>query len=108
MKQQGLFGQPPKYQAHSDTSKAAAAEIETNARTLRATVYSFLKISGLYGATDEELQVALNMNPSTERPRRIELVELRLVKDGGKKRNTKSGRKAVVWLAIKNPAGGKR
>lgn len=100
MKQHSLFGPAPKFQAHSDTSKAAAAEIETKARTLRGTVYSFLKISNLYGATDEELQIALGMNPSTERPRRIELVELGLVRDSGRKRNTKSGRKAVVWVAL--------
>ena len=99
MKQYTMF-EPLKYQAHSDTSKDAAAEIETRARTLRASVYAFLKISGAYGATDQELQVALNMDPSTERPRRIELVERELVKDSGKKRKTKSGRQAVVWTVI--------
>ncbi len=100
MKQQSLFDPAPKFQAHSNTSKDAAAKIETKARTLRGTVYSFLKISNLYGATDEELQTVLGMNPNTERPRRIELVELGLVKDSGRKRDTKSGRKAVVWVAI--------
>lgn len=103
MKQHSLFGPAPKYQAHSDTSKSAAAEIEGKARTLRGTVYTFLKISGMYGATDEELQIALGMNPSTERPRRIELVELGLVKKRGKTRPTKSGRQAVVWIALKKP-----
>lgn len=100
-KQATLFGPSPKYQAQSDTSKDAAAEIEAKARTLRGTVYSFLKISGPYGATDDELQVALLMNPSTQRPRRIELVELGLVKNSGKKRRTRSARWAVVWACVK-------
>jgi hypothetical protein len=49
------------------------------------------------GGTDEELQDALGMNPNTQRPRRIELVERGLVRDSGRTRKTKSGRRATVW-----------
>jgi hypothetical protein len=89
-----------KYQRHSETSKDAARDIESSASTLRAKVYQFLSASGGYGATDEELQIALEMNPSTQRPRRVELVEKGLVRDSGKVRKTRSNRNAVVWVVI--------
>ena len=50
------------------------------------------------GLTDEEMQKRLGMNPSTQRPRRIELARRGLVVEGGTRR-TASGRMAVVWQA---------
>ncbi len=48
------------------------------------------------GLTDEEQQRLLGMNPSTQRPRRIELARRGLVVEAGT-RKTVSGRMAVVW-----------
>jgi transcription initiation factor IIE alpha subunit len=48
------------------------------------------------GLTDEEMQRQLEMNPSTQRPRRIELARRGLVVDAGTRR-TASGRMATVW-----------
>jgi transcription initiation factor IIE alpha subunit len=48
------------------------------------------------GLTDEEQQRLLGMNPSTQRPRRIELARRGLVVEAGTRR-TASGRMAVVW-----------
>ena len=48
------------------------------------------------GLTDEEMQRRLRMNPSTQRPRRIELMRRGLVAESGTRR-TSSGRMAVVW-----------
>ena len=48
------------------------------------------------GLTDEEMQRRLRMNPSTQRPRRIELMRRGLVAEAGTRR-TASGRMAVVW-----------
>ncbi len=101
-KQAGFgFDEPlPARQMHSETSKAAAREIQPAAGTLRAKVLRFLQaFAGEYGATDEQMQVYLDMAPNTQRPRRIELVRAGLVEDSGEKRKTKSGRKAVVWRA---------
>ena len=98
LKQMGLFDSPPPAQRHSITSRDAAAKIEPNAKTLRAAVLQFLRGTDSYGATDEEIQRALDMNPSTERPRRIELVDAGLVRDSGSTRSTCSGRRAVVWV----------
>lgn len=86
-----------KYQKHSPTSIAAAREIEASAATLRGKVYRYLQARGKVGATDQEMQEALGMDPSTQRPRRVELVERSLVEDSGDKRKTRSGRAAVVW-----------
>lgn len=91
-----LAPQPPA-QRHSPTSVGAAKSIEPSAGTLRNKVWSYLCGCGSYGATDEELQDALEINPSTQRPRRIELVKLGRVVDSGQTRLTRSGRSAVVW-----------
>jgi hypothetical protein len=48
------------------------------------------------GLTDEEQQRLLEMNPSTQRPRRIELARRGLVVEAGTRR-TASGRMATVW-----------
>jgi hypothetical protein len=50
------------------------------------------------GLTDEEMQHKLGMNPSTQRPRRIELARRGLVVKCGTRR-TASGRNADVWKA---------
>jgi hypothetical protein len=90
---------PAPAQRHSATSVEAAEAIEPKAATLRGQVLSYLKGCGASGATDEEIQAALELNPSTQRPRRIELCNLGLVRDSGRTRLTKAGRKAVVWVA---------
>lgn len=87
------------YQRHSDTSMAAAVGIEPNAMTLLRDVLLALRSWRQEGATDQEIQDALSMDPSTERPRRVELVKRGLVKDSGRTRLTRSGRKATVWVA---------
>ena len=86
------------YQRHSETSRAAAEAIEPDAATLRGQVLAFIRGRGSFGSTDEESQMGLRMNPSTERPRRIELWRAGWIKDSGRTRYTRSGRSAVVWV----------
>jgi hypothetical protein len=102
--QLGLFDAPAPAQAHSPTSKAAARSIEPRTGTLRGFVLAYIRGAGMNGATDEEMQSALSMNPSTQRPRRIELVEAGFVYDSNRTRPTESGRNAVVWLAVSPPS----
>lgn len=90
-----LTGLP--HQAHSETSRAAAAAYLPHARTARERVYWTIAESP-DGLTDEEVQDALDMNPSTQRPRRVELVEIGIVEDSGRTRPTRSGMEAVVWV----------
>jgi len=86
-----------KYQSHSETSREAAREIQPTAGTLRAQVLDYIRECGERGATDEEQQIGLDMNPSTQRPRRVELAERGLIEKRGQ-RPTRSGRNAVVWV----------
>jgi DNA-directed RNA polymerase specialized sigma24 family protein len=87
----------PPHQSHSVTSKCAAVAIVSESATLREEVRKHLVACGEHGATDEEIQNALGMNPSTQRPRRIELVQRGIVEDSGTTRKTTSGRSATVW-----------
>lgn len=97
MTQLELAPRPPA-QRHSPTSVEAGERIQPNAGTLRAEVLEYLKHCG--PSTDEEMQHYMNLNPSTQRPRRIELVRAGLVYDSGQTRPTRSGRSAVVWRAV--------
>ena len=97
--QRGLFDAPEElpYQRHSDTSHEAAKANAPASGTQRKAVFDLLEGHPV-GLIDEEIQNLLEMNPSTERPRRIELVASGLVVDSGGTRLTKSGRRAVVWM----------
>jgi hypothetical protein len=86
-------------QRHSPTSIAAAEAAKPTAETYRLAVLLWLRHKGVLGGTDEEIQSALVMNQNTQRPRRVELVRMGLVKDSGRTRPTRSGRQAVVWIA---------
>ncbi len=88
----------PKYVRGSQTSLEAAIAAEPRAGTQRYRVLDLLRRS-VTGLTDDEMQGYLDMNPSTQRPRRIELVSAGLAKDSGETRMTPSGRRAVVWVA---------
>lgn len=97
--QLGLFDDSAPYVRNSETSREAAEEIEPQAATLRGIVLAFIRGRGLYGATDEEMQEGIPMPPSTQRPRRVELVAAHFVHDSGTRRRTHSGRAATVWTA---------
>ena len=94
-----FFGGFPPHQPR-DTSVAAAAEIKESASTLRREVYACIKSRGSIGATDDEIQEALGMAGNTQRPRRRELESAGVIAAlPGIKRETRSGRKAQVWVA---------
>lgn len=80
----------------SATSYAAAQEIDEHLNALQRQVLTRIQDTG--GQTDEEIQDYLELNPSTERPRRIELLRKGLILDSGVTRKTKSGRAATVWI----------
>jgi len=87
----------PPAQHHSPTSEAAAESLPPSwLSAARLTVLRHL--SQCDGATDEALQDACGLNPSSQRPRRIECVERGLVEDSGRTAPTRSGRQAVVWI----------
>lgn len=87
------------YQSHSATSRDAASHIKPGAATLRMKVLGYIVARGEDGATDAEIQDVLGIEGSTQRPRRVELVDAGLVKDSGATRATRKGRRAAVWIA---------
>ena len=93
-----LFAAPVRAPAvqSSRTSMAAADAIGASLNALQRSVVSFLRTRGDHGATDEEIATGLQMNPSTARPRRIELVRRGLVVEAGT-RKAASGRFATAW-----------
>ena len=90
-----------KYQrtGQSPTSRVAAVEAVPLTGSKRGDVFWFIKRRSDFGATDEEIQRGTGMNPSTQRPRRVELVDAGLIRDSGRTRMTSSRRAAVVWVA---------
>jgi len=60
----------------SETSADAADSMEKPSLRLRSKVRLYLYECGPSGATDEEIQLALDMAPNTQRPRRLELEKM--------------------------------
>lgn len=85
------------------TQRQAAILAFPGTGTQRRRVLDHIARTG--GATDEEMQQALDMNPSTQRPRRVELVDDGWVEDSGRTRKTPSGRDAVVWVLTEQGRG---
>lgn len=69
-------------------------------RTALARVLSLFAFNPC-GITDEKVSLALQMNPSTARPRRIELVKSGIVKWSLGYGRTRSGHKAKIWKHVK-------
>ena len=94
-----LFRQMAPAQQHSSTSMAAADSLdEDTLNRLQRQVLAVIAAASA-GLTDEEIQLHTGMNPSTERPRRIELERRGFITQAGT-RKTSSGRSAVVWKAV--------
>lgn len=78
------------------TSREAADKALGRSGSQRRRVYEFIVSTG--GATDEELAEALGMNPSSVRPRRLELITAGFIRESGRTRKTASGTPAIVWV----------
>jgi hypothetical protein len=85
----------PPYVAHNEESRVAAQSVAPVAGTLRARVLDIIAATP-EGLTDEEGCARTGMNPSTWRPRRVELLEAgHIVRTGV--RPGKSGRLMAIW-----------
>ena len=81
-------------------SVAAAARALPKASSWAGKVLTEFHIAGARGLTDEELAARLEGYASS-RPRRIGLTHLRWLRDSGRKRKTRSGCDATVWVIAK-------
>jgi hypothetical protein len=89
---------PPCRRNAPQTSREAARRIAGHAHTLREQVFTFVESCGAHGATDQEIQTALELPSNTGNPRRCELRDMGRIVDSGQKRPTRSGCRAIVWV----------
>lgn len=82
------------------TSAEAKRRNAPSAATQRSAVYEFIRARGEHGATDDEVQVGLNLPGNTQCPRRLELAEAGRIATNGETRPTRKGRRAAVWVAV--------
>lgn len=85
--------------APRETSKEAARLIEPKCAALRHRVLAEIQIRGSFGATCDELEQAFGMSHQTVSARCRELNMTGKTRDSGNRRPTRTGRKAIVWVA---------
>lgn len=84
----------------SRTSEAAARRIEGSPRAAaKAAVLAAIRQS-VDGLTAEKIEQVTGMGGSTVRPRIVELERDQSIRKSGKKRLTRSGREAEVYVAV--------
>ena len=87
------------YQAHSDTSKAAAVEIEPTRGTLQYDILEYVKKMKRYGTTADQIEAKCGISLNTVRPRLRELEEMGFIVKTTDTRPTRSGRQARTYVA---------
>lgn len=90
----------------SSTSKAAAASLRPVVGTLRRAVLDAVVAAGEEGVTCDELEAAMEGRHQTVSPRLYELRNQGFVVDSSRKRRTRSGRMAIVWVERKEERDG--
>jgi len=92
------------YVVGSDTSEEAAESLSPQLlNRLESIVLRCIRMAGLRGATDDEIEVACGLRHQTASARRRELVKRGLVGDSTSRRFTRSGRRATVWVCTNLP-----
>lgn len=101
VKQKDLFDSDslPPFVRGSDTSESAAESMAEHAPTLRLLVFKCIA-DQVHGATCDEVEVALRLRHQTVSARIRELARDLKIMDTGYRRQTRSGRHAVVWKAV--------
>lgn len=86
------------------TSKQAAHRSEPRANTDARVVLDLIRSRGFaLGTTDDEIEIATGMRHQTASARRRGLVLKGFVKDSERKRPTRSGSLAIVWVSSSEP-----
>lgn len=83
------------------TSLEAYAWIKEHSTSLRAQLYGAIYARGSYGATCDELEQIHSMKHQTASARIRELRDAKLIYDSNERRTTRSGRKAIVYVAAR-------
>lgn len=93
----------PPYVPGSETSREAAESVADDVAALRAIVFELFQREGEAGLTDDEIAATLELDGNTARPRRWELAQDGVIRDSGRKRKTRRGRNATVWVLVPPP-----
>ena len=88
------------YAKNSETSRGAADSMIAPAPSVRRRGFDFIASRGDYGATDDEIEIGLELSHQTASARRNLLVKDGAVVNSDAKRPTRSGRPASVWVAV--------
>jgi len=81
------------------TSIAAATNALPRSGTIRRKVYDYFLLRGLRGATDQEVEIALQISGNTLRPTRGSLVKDGYLIDTGTTRKNYNQQDCIVWRA---------
>ncbi|MBI4208559.1 MAG: hypothetical protein HY538_02485 [Deltaproteobacteria bacterium] len=84
---------------HQETSKEAAESLRTYAKSLALKTLHYIQSQGSYGATCWDIEKNCRMRHQTASARIRDLVKQGRIRDSGMRRETESGRRAIVWLA---------
>lgn len=90
--------QPSLPYSNADTSKEAAESIRSSSSSMRELVFRVIKLSGVRGMTDDEIEIETGLPHQTASARRRELVLREKIKQSGERRKTRRGRFAHVHV----------
>ena len=79
------------------TSLAAAEKVFPKTGSLKRKVYEHFLSCGEFGATDQEIENALNISGNTVRPTRQSLQKDGYILDTGFTRSNANGNQCIVW-----------
>ena len=80
------------------TSVEALVKVAPKIPTYKQRVLDLLIERGGYGATDQEMESALNMSGNTIRPTRMGLLKAGVITDSGMTRLNQNGNRCIVWV----------
>jgi hypothetical protein len=95
-----IYPEVPGHVAGSETSAAAAESVREKAASMRSRIEACFFACGEYGMTDDEVEELLGFRHQTASPRRRELELDGALVGTGRKRETRSGRMAQVYVHI--------
>jgi hypothetical protein len=96
------YGGTPPHVKRSDTSRAAAESVAFDAKHLRAVVFNHILGSGAVGLTCDQVEEIMDGRHQTISARIRELRNEGRIVDSTRRRPTRSGRQAIVYLATCN------
>lgn len=84
--------------SHPDTSFAMRERVFPKTGSQRRRAFDFISARGAVGATDDELEVALDLLHQSASATRNSLMKDGWIIDSGQRRLTRSGHEAIVWV----------